>query len=142
MFHSLGQYDEAKEYFQEALLITTEIDNREGEGSCYANLGSLFESLGQYDKAKEYLEKALVIACHQIDHRKGEAGDYGNQGIICRIFGDYEARKYTWRKLYPYSEILEIEDLSSKSLESTPFCIYFRIKSRTPLRVFICALKV
>ena len=53
VFHSLGQYDEAKEYFQEALLITTEIDNREGEGSCYANLGSVFESLGQYDKAKE-----------------------------------------------------------------------------------------
>ena len=51
VFHSLGQYDEAKEYFQEALLITTEIDNR--EGSRYANLGSVFESLGQYDKAKE-----------------------------------------------------------------------------------------
>ena len=90
MFHSIGQYDEAKEYFKEALLITTEIDNREGEGSCYANLGSVFESLGQYDKAKEYLQKALVIAT-EIDHRKGEAGDYGNLGIIFRIFGDYEA---------------------------------------------------
>ena len=131
MFHSLGQYDEAKEYFQEAFLITTEIDNREGEGSCYANLGSVFESLGQYDKAKEYLQKALVIAT-EIDHRKGEAGDYGNLGIICRIFGDYEASEVYLEKALSIPEILEVEDLSSKSFESTPFCIYFRIKSRTP----------
>ena len=141
VFHSLGQYDEAKEYFQEALLITTEIDKREGEGSCYANLGSVFESLGQYDKAKQYLQKALVIAT-EIDHRKGTQVTTETQELFVEFLEIMKLRKYTWRKLYPYPEILEIEDLSSKSFESTPFCIYFRIKSSTPLRVFICALKV
>ena len=50
-------------------------------------------------------------------------------------------RKYAWRKLYPYPEILEIEDKSSESFNITPFCIHFKIKSKTPLYVFICALK-
>ena len=62
MFQSLGQYDKAKEYLQKALVITNEIGDRNGEGTCYGNLGTVFQSLGRYDKAKEYLQKALLIA--------------------------------------------------------------------------------
>ena len=61
VFMVIRQYDKAKEYLQTALAIRTEIGYREGEGSCYENLGTVFQSLGQYDKAKEYLQKALVI---------------------------------------------------------------------------------
>ena len=61
MFRSLWQYDKAKEYLQKALVIRTEIDDREGEASDYGNLGTVFLSLGQYNKAKEYLQKALAI---------------------------------------------------------------------------------
>ena len=50
-------------------------------------------------------------------------------------------RKYTWRRLYPYPEILEIEEKSSKSFKVTPLCTYLKIRSKTPFRVFICALK-
>ena len=61
MFLSVGQYDKAKEYLQKALVIRTEIGDREGEAADYGNLGTVFKSLGQYDRAKEYLQKALVI---------------------------------------------------------------------------------
>ena len=151
MFHSLGQYDEAKEYFQEAFLITTEIDNREGEGSCYANLGSVFESLGQYDKAKEYLQKALVIAT-EIDHRKGEAGDYGNLGIICRIFGDYEASEVYLEKALSISrdigdrrfefEVLgecAILYLFQNKIKDSLACLHLCIEKYEELRYFLGA---
>ena len=49
MFHSLGQYDKAKEYYQKALLIRTEIGDRGGEVAAYGKLGTVFQSLGQYD---------------------------------------------------------------------------------------------
>ena len=70
MFQSLGEYDKSKEYLHKALVITTEIGDRKGEGACYANLGDVFQSLGEYDKAKEYLHKALVITT-EIGDRKG-----------------------------------------------------------------------
>ena len=41
MFQSLGEYDKAKEYLHKALVITTEIGDRNGEGACYANLKHL-----------------------------------------------------------------------------------------------------
>ena len=70
MFQSLGQYEKAKEYLQKALVITTEIGDRNGEGTCYGNLGTMFPLLGQYDKAKEYLQKALLIATEIGDRRR------------------------------------------------------------------------
>ena len=79
MFQSLELYD--KEYYQKALVISTEIGDRGGEGSCYGNLGAVFKSLGQYDMAKEYLQKALAIKT-AIGDRKGEETCYGNLGSV------------------------------------------------------------
>ena len=59
VFQSLGHYDKAKEYFQKALVIGTEIGDRNGEASCYENLAAVFHSLEQYNNAKEYLQKRL-----------------------------------------------------------------------------------
>ena len=72
MFEALRQYDKAKEYPQKALVIKTEIGDRQGEATCHAHLGVVVESLGQYDKAKKYLQKALVIKT-EIGDRQGEA---------------------------------------------------------------------
>ena len=72
MFLSLEQYNNAKEYLQKALVIRTEIGDREGEGADYGNLGAVFQSLGHNDKAKEYFQKALVIRT-EIGDRNGEA---------------------------------------------------------------------
>ena len=48
----------ARECLQKALVIKSEIGDREGEATAYGNLGTVFHSLGQYDKAIEYLQKA------------------------------------------------------------------------------------
>ena len=36
-------------------------------------------------------------------------------------------RKCAWRKLYPYPEILEMEEQCSEFFKIAPFCIYFKI---------------
>ena len=90
MFQSLGQYNKAKEYFYKALIITTEIGDREGERLWYGNLGTVFQSLGQYDMAKEYLKEALVISTN-IGNKVRKAADLANLGILFSTVGDYEA---------------------------------------------------
>ena len=61
MFHSVGEYAKAEEYLQKALTINTEIGGKDGEATCYGNLGNVFLSVREYAKAKEYLQKALTI---------------------------------------------------------------------------------
>ena len=95
----------AKEYLQKALVIKSEIGDREGEATAYGNLGTVFHSLGQYDKAIEYLQKALIIRT-EIGDRKGEATDYGNLGTVFQSLGQYDkAKEYLQKALVIKSEI-------------------------------------
>ena len=88
MLQTLGENIKAKECFERALAIATEIGDRSGEASCYENLGAVFLSLWQYDKAQEYLQRALVITT-EIGDREGEANDYGNLGNLFMSLGQY-----------------------------------------------------
>lgn len=49
------------EFLLEALAISKEIGNKEGEAAAYANLGSLSASNGESTEVEEYHQKALEI---------------------------------------------------------------------------------
>ena len=105
MFHSLGQYEKAKEYLEKALFITTEIGDRKGQASCYGNLGTVFQSLGRYGNTKDYLQRALIITT-EIGDRKGEASWYGNLGTVFQSLGQYDkAKEYFYKALIITTEI-------------------------------------
>ena len=89
----------AKEYFEKALAIAIEIGSRNGEGTNYASLGTVFKSLGDYvTEPKEYLE-ALGIAI-EIGDRNLEGSCYGNLGTVFKSLGDYvEAKEYLEKAL-------------------------------------------
>ena len=70
MFLLLGQYDKAKEYLQMALVIRTEIGDKEGKAGDLANLGDLSRAVGDYEASEVCLEKALSISRDIGDRRK------------------------------------------------------------------------
>jgi len=86
------RYEEAKELYENAIKIVTEMGDKKGEAILYGNLGTMFLSLSEYDKAKEYLEKALAIRI-QIGDKKGKAADYANLGIVFLSLGEYDKAK-------------------------------------------------
>ena len=59
---SVGAYEKAREHLEKSLVINKEIGDRNGEATCYTNLGHVYESVGEYEKAREHFEKALVIS--------------------------------------------------------------------------------
>jgi tetratricopeptide (TPR) repeat protein len=70
------QYQEALNYYQQALVIYQQVDNRRGEGNALHGIGASYHSLGQYDQALNYYQQALVI------HR--EVGNRAGEQIICQ----------------------------------------------------------
>ena len=99
------KYVKAKEYYEKALAISTEIGDRAGEGTWYGNLGNVFCSLGEYVKAKEYYEKALAIST-EIGDRAGEGTWYGNLGNVFHSLGEYvKAKEYYEKALTISTEI-------------------------------------
>jgi tetratricopeptide (TPR) repeat protein len=68
VYGSLGQYEKAIKYHQQALASVRKIQNREKEtASLLANLGTAYYSLEQYQKAIDYNQQSLslVIPCKE-----------------------------------------------------------------------------
>jgi tetratricopeptide (TPR) repeat protein len=100
-YYSLGQVEQAVEYYQKALEIAREIGDRRGEGSALGNLGIAYADLGQVEQAVEYYQKALEIA-RGIGDRRSEGNQLGNLGNAYRKLSQAE------RAIEYYSQALEI----------------------------------
>ena len=98
VYVKLGQYNEAKEYHEKALIIKKKIfgEERADVAGSYNNLGNDYQHLGQYNEAKEYPEKALIINRKIFGEEHADiAGSYNNLGTVYRHLGQYnEAKEY------------------------------------------------
>ena len=63
MYNSLGEYNEAKELHEKALIIRKKIcgEDHADVATSYNNLALVYQRLGEDDQAKELYEKALII---------------------------------------------------------------------------------
>ena len=99
MFHSLSEYQKAKEYHEKALAIAIEIGDKRGEGNINGNLGAVFDSRCEYQKAKEYYEEALAIAI-EIGDRPGEGTRNRNLGAMFHSLSEYQKAKEYLEKAF------------------------------------------
>ena len=67
MYYSLGEYNQAKELHEKALVIRKKSfgEDHADVATSYNILGSVYYSPGEYNQAKELQKKALVI-CKRI----------------------------------------------------------------------------
>ncbi len=77
--YALSQYPQAIEYYEQALTIAREVQNRAEEVALLNNLGAAYEALRQFPRAIEYLTQALTIA--------REVQDRGNEGLALSSLG-------------------------------------------------------
>ena len=103
VYQDLGQYNEAKEYHEKALIIKKEIFGGEHDqvAASYNKLGSVFQALGQYNEAKGYHEKALITRKKIFGEEHDDVGtSYNNLGNVCQALGQYnKAKEYLEKAL-------------------------------------------
>ena len=58
-YADLGEVERAIEYHEQALKISRDIQDRQGEGNALGNLGVAYADLGEVERAIEYFEQAL-----------------------------------------------------------------------------------
>ncbi|XP_073238630.1 uncharacterized protein [Porites lutea] len=107
LYYRKREYNEAEAFLKRALTIKTEIGDKDGEASCYINLGAVFQSVREYAEAEEYLHKALTIKI-EIGNKHGEALCYLNLGAVSQSVGEYDkAEKYLRKALTITTEIAD-----------------------------------
>ena len=88
MYYQKCEYKEEEAFLKKALGVNKEINDKDGEATCYGNLGTLLQSFGEYAKAEEYLHKALTIKT-EIGDKSGKASCYGDLGKVFQFVGEY-----------------------------------------------------
>lgn len=98
-------FDKAIEYYEKALVLKEEIDDKRGMAICRINIGNIYNKQGVYDKAIEYYNIALEIF-EETGNKKGIAGASHNIGETYVTRGDFdEAGRYYSKALALYEEI-------------------------------------
>ena len=101
VYSDLGQYSEAKEYYEKALIIRKEIygEHHGDVAASYNNLGTVYSDLGQYGEAKANHEKALIIRKEIFgEHHATVAESYNNLGTVYGDLGQYSEARENYEK--------------------------------------------
>jgi len=80
------QYEQALEYYNQALPISREVGDRSGEATTLNNIGLVYRSIGQPQQALEYYNQALPIS-REVGDRSGEATTLNNIGFVYHSIG-------------------------------------------------------
>jgi len=88
-YDSLSEYNQAIEFYHQALELSRKIAHRNGEASSLNNLGIAYDSLGQYQQAIHFYQQSLEIY-REIGDRHGEASSLMNLGIAYKSLGQYQ----------------------------------------------------
>jgi CHAT domain-containing protein/predicted negative regulator of RcsB-dependent stress response len=75
-----GKFQLAKEYYDRAFSVYTEIKDKRGEAGCYLGIGSVYVRTGNLEKAIEIHKKALHIS-KQYEYRDIESKSYISLGF-------------------------------------------------------------
>ena len=102
----IGQYEHTIKYLQQALQISREIGDRQGEGSHLGNLGIAYSNVGEVQKAIEHYQQALQIS-REIGDRQGEGNSLGNLGIAYSNLGKVEEALAVWLPSFEISRAIQ-----------------------------------
>ena len=81
IYYSLGENQEALDFFNQALALHRAVGDRNGEARAFNNIGMVYESLGDYQKALDFYNQALTLA-RAVGNRAGEADVLKALGLV------------------------------------------------------------
>jgi tetratricopeptide (TPR) repeat protein len=88
LLYTLGRYDEARHWLNQALEINRALQHAAGEAATLHQLGMIHQERGEYEAALEQYQRSLTIA-EELGDRSGVAKSRGQIGKLCVETGRY-----------------------------------------------------
>jgi tetratricopeptide (TPR) repeat protein len=100
-YHQLGivaeqlrEFEQARDYYQQALALFIEFGDRFSQAGTYHQLGRVAEKLREFEQARDYYQQALAITI-EFGDRYSQARTYHHLGIVAEELREFEqARDY------------------------------------------------
>jgi tetratricopeptide (TPR) repeat protein len=94
---SIREFDKAKFYFQEAINLSSEFDDKRSEAATLYNLGDVCFDLREFKQARLLFEKSLDLRT-QIGDRRNSAANYHMLGYAAQELRDYEEARQNFQQ--------------------------------------------
>jgi CHAT domain-containing protein len=103
VFESLGNYEKALDYYNNALNIAKETEDKTREGHILVNLGTLNQNTGKYVEAIDYYNQSLTIA-NEIQDIQTLWETHAGLGEV------FEAQNNSQQAIYHYNKAIALYD--------------------------------
>lgn len=90
---NIGKYEEAKSYFQKALEMLEEEENRNGLASVYSTISEIYKNMGDNEKVLEYSQKVYTI-------KQNDEDEYTSKSLFSMIEAYIKNREFELAKKY------------------------------------------
>ncbi len=110
-----GEYKEAKELYEKALVINQELKNTYGIAFNTLSIGSIYMNTGDSKKAKDLYEEALT-KFEEINNKEGSEKCYRGLGMVYSNFSDYPKSLEYFQKALSLSESIGNRSLIATDL--------------------------
>ena len=117
-YYSKSFYNLASTYYEEALKVAKNTNNKMFIVKIYNSLGIVFYEKAQYGKAMDHFFNAVEISVAE-NFKTETLNLYNNIGSVYQALGEYEKSKYYYERSFEYS--IEINDETGKSLYYTNY---------------------
>jgi CHAT domain-containing protein/uncharacterized protein HemY len=109
----MGEQQKGFDYLNEALALTRNVPDAEGEASILIAIGATYSQVGRKQKTLEYYNQALKIY-QSLHNKKLEAAGLGLFGSVYRDMGEYRKALGYFERALAY--IREVEDRQHESV--------------------------
>ncbi len=93
-----NKFDNALINCNNAMVLCKELDDKEGIGMVYNQLGMIYYFMGNGHKAEEAFNQALLLSKEVVDNKQQQASTYGNLGSLYLMQGKYKEAMAQYNK--------------------------------------------
>ncbi len=102
VYDSLGEKQQALDFYNQALPLIQAVGDRSGEASTLNNIGTVYNSLGDKQQALDYYNQALPLR-RAVGDRGGEAAALNNIGAVYSSLGEKQQALDYYNQALPLS---------------------------------------
>lgn len=141
LYGRIGEYQQSKTYFDQAITLQHEIGNKHGEAVTLTNHGELLRIHGDYKQARQHFETALSLIVQSPDPQL-KSVIYHNLGLLSQQGRDYTQAYTNYTKALTLATQIEQQHYAGIILTNLGMLLYEEHHYQEALAVIFSSLQI
>jgi tetratricopeptide (TPR) repeat protein len=140
LYGRIGEYQQSKNYFEQALSAQQEIGDRQGEAMTLTNQGEIMRLRGEYNQARQSFERAMSL--EQEPDNNLRCVILHNMGLVSQYDHDYEQAIECYTEALRLATGLGKQEYGGIILTNLGLALYQNHQYREGLALLLTALQI